>query len=84
MFGGGLTITSTNAAGTTFTVANTATALSIQGGTGTDTIVASGFEFTQAQRDQIFGFTSVEVLQDFYRDIYCTSAEREFSLSHDC
>ncbi|WP_375775342.1 Ig-like domain-containing protein [Bradyrhizobium sp. ma5] len=59
-----LTITSTNAAGTTFTVRDATTALSIQGGPGTDTIVASGFNFSQAQRDQTFGFTSVEVLKD--------------------
>src|SRR5262249_35133719 len=55
----GVQIASTNAAGTTFTVPNLATAYEVAGGPGQDTLVANGFNFTDTQRLTIFGQQSV-------------------------
>ncbi|WP_441279892.1 Ig-like domain-containing protein [Bradyrhizobium sp. 63_E2_N1_3] len=60
----GADIASTNASGTTFTVANATTGFHVLGGAGDDTLVASGFAFTAGQRAAIFAGTSVDVIQD--------------------
>ena len=57
-------VASTNATGTTFTVDNVNTALSIVGGPGDDTIDASTLTLSQSQRDTIFLSTSVETIHD--------------------
>src|SRR5262249_401975 len=57
-------ITSTNASGTTFTVTNATTALSVFGGPGQDTLAASGFTLTASQRQTIFEQGSVETITD--------------------
>ena len=59
-----LAVVSTNAVGTTFVVHDVASALDIFGGTGQDTIQASGFDFTLAQRDLIFATASIETIVD--------------------
>ncbi|MCX7249090.1 MAG: hypothetical protein NTX31_15700, partial [Burkholderiales bacterium] len=48
-----VTIESTNATGTTFTVTSSTTAFQVLGGPGSDTIETSSFAFTAAQRDAI-------------------------------
>ena len=60
----GVAITSSNATGTTFTVTDAQTALDVIGGTGNDTLVASGITLTEAQRFDIFNQGSVEVITD--------------------
>jgi hypothetical protein len=60
----GLAVTSTNGLGTTFTVGDLGTAFQIAGGTGQDTIVATGFAFTADQRNAIFATASVENIVD--------------------
>src|SRR5262249_46500927 len=55
---------STNTTGTTFTVKDVATAAMIFGGTGQDTISASGFTFTADQRNAIFATASIEKIVD--------------------
>ncbi|MEQ1670820.1 MAG: hypothetical protein ABL893_08190, partial [Hyphomicrobium sp.] len=60
----GLTVHSTNATGTTFTVSFSSAAFQIAGGTGTDTIIASGLTLSGAQRDAIFNGASIEVVRD--------------------
>jgi hypothetical protein len=57
-------ILSTNAIGTTFTVRDVATAFTIAGGPGQDTIVANGFAFTADQRNAIFATASIEKIID--------------------
>ncbi len=57
-------VVSTNTAGTTFTTSNSATAFSVQGGTGQDTLVLNGSSFTTDQRNSIFATTSVETITD--------------------
>ena len=49
----GFTVASTNALGTTFTVGDLGTAFQIAGGLGQDTIVATGFNFSADQRQNI-------------------------------
>ena len=61
---GGISITSTNTAGTTFTVADITTGLHVIGGAGNDTLVGQGFAFTAGQRAAIFAQGSVETIQD--------------------
>ena len=60
----GVAITSSNATGTTFTVTDAQTALDVIGGTGNDTLDASGITLTEAQRFDIFNQGSVEVITD--------------------
>jgi hypothetical protein len=60
----GFTVASTNASGTTFIVQDVNTAFEIAGGPGQDSIVASGFAFTAAQRNVIFATASVEKITD--------------------
>jgi hypothetical protein len=59
-----LPVTSTNALGTAFTVGDLGTAFQIAGGTGQDTIIASGFTFSADQRNTIFATASVETIVD--------------------
>ena len=54
-----LSITSTNALGTAFTVGDLGTAFQIAGGAGQDTIIAQGFTFSADQRNSIFATVSV-------------------------
>ena len=61
---GGVTLQSTNVTGTTFTVNSNATASQVFGGPGSDTIQATGFTFTAAQRDAIFATASIEAIVD--------------------
>ncbi len=63
IYGGG-TLSSTNATGTTFTVADVGTGLHVIGGAGTDTLVLQGQSFTAGQRAAIFGLGSVEAIVD--------------------
>ena len=60
----GLSVTSTNALGTTFTVGDLGTAFQIAGGSGQDTIVATGFTFSAEQRNSIFATASIEKIVD--------------------
>ena len=60
----GFTVASTNALGTTFTVGDLGTALRIAGGSGHDTIVATGFTFSADQRTEIFATSSIETITD--------------------
>ena len=57
-------ISSTNAAGTTFTVSSAAVGLNILGGTGQDAVVGQGFSFNNDQRSEIFFTRSVESITD--------------------
>ena len=59
-----LSITSTNALGTAFTVGDLGTAFQIAGGAGQDTIIAQGFTFSADQRNSIFATVSVETIID--------------------
>ena len=61
---GNPSITSTNATGTTFTVADVTTGLHVVGGTGDDTLILQGLSFTAGQRDAIFAQGSVEHITD--------------------
>ena len=60
----GVSVVSTNVTGTTFIVGNAAEASDIFGGPGQDTIQASGFAFTSAQKDAIFASSSIETIVD--------------------
>jgi hypothetical protein len=60
----GFSVASTNSTGTTFTVQDLATAFTISGGSGQDTIVATGFNFTADQRNAIFDTASIEKIID--------------------
>jgi Bacterial Ig-like domain (group 1)/Bacterial Ig-like domain/FG-GAP-like repeat len=60
----GVSIVSTNVAGTTFTVADANTALDVIGGSGNDTLIGQGFAFTASQRATIFAQNSVETITD--------------------
>ena len=60
----GFTVTSTNALGTTFTVGDLGTAFQIAGGSGQDTMIATGFTFTADQRNAIFATASIETIID--------------------
>ena len=60
----GFAVTSTNALGTAFTVGDLGTAFQIAGGSGQDTIVATGFTFSADQRNAIFATASVEKIVD--------------------
>jgi hypothetical protein len=59
-----LTVHSTNATGTTFTVNSKTTALQIFGGAGSDVVNAPSLTFTAAERDAIFATTSIESIVD--------------------
>ena len=72
--GSGFTVTSTNALGTTFTVGDLGTAFQIAGGSGQDTIVATGFTFSADQRNSIFATASVETIVDRAAPIRSRSA----------
>jgi Ca2+-binding RTX toxin-like protein len=61
---GDIAIVSTNAAGTTFTVADASTGTHVVGGVGHDTLVGQGFAFTPGQRAAIFALSSVETITD--------------------
>jgi hypothetical protein len=61
---GSIAITSTNATGTTFTVADLTTAEHVIGSPGNDTLVAQSFTFTAGQRAAIFAQGSVETIVD--------------------
>ncbi|HEU0083486.1 MAG TPA: type I secretion C-terminal target domain-containing protein, partial [Bradyrhizobium sp.] len=61
---GEMGITSTNASGTTFKVADFDTAMEVGGGPGQDTLVATGFTFTASQRHDFFVTRSVEQIVD--------------------
>ncbi|MFZ3585446.1 hypothetical protein ACOI1H_25525, partial [Loktanella sp. DJP18] len=58
-----VSVISENATGTTFKVNSLATAFQIVGGSGADTIEASGFTFTADQREAIFS-GSIEAISD--------------------
>jgi hypothetical protein len=60
----GLSVTSTNALGTAFTVKDLGTALQIAGGPGHDTLIAQGLTLTANQRAEIFGTGSIETITD--------------------
>ena len=60
----GFAVTSTNGLGTAFTVGDLGTAFQIAGGSGQDTIVATGFTFSADQRNSIFATASVEKIVD--------------------
>ena len=60
----GFAVTSTNALGTAFTVGDLGTAFQIAGGSGQDTIIATGFTFSADQRNAIFATASVEKIID--------------------
>ena len=60
----GFAVTSTNALGTAFTVGDLGTAFQIAGGSGQDTIVATGFTFSADQRNSIFATASIEKIVD--------------------
>ena len=60
----GFTVASINTTGTTFTVKDVATAVTIFGGTGQDAITASGFTFTADERNAIFATASIEKIVD--------------------
>ena len=67
----GLTVQSSNATGTTFTVDSKTTGLQVLGGTGADTLHTTGFAFTALEREAIFGTSLIEVIIDasgFYGD----------------
>ena len=59
-----VTVQSSNATGTTFTVDNRTTAFQIYGGDGQDTLQATNLAFTSTERDAIFGASSVEIIVD--------------------
>ena len=61
---GSITVESTNATGTAFTVADLNTGLHVIGGAGNDTLVAQGFTFSSGQRAAIFAQGSVETITD--------------------
>jgi hypothetical protein len=58
------TVISSNTDGTTFTVDQAAKGLQVLGGTGDDTLVASGFAFSDSQRLSIFTQSSIETIID--------------------
>ena len=60
----GFAVTSANALGTAFTVGDLGTAFQIAGGSGNDTIVATGFTFSADQRNTIFATASIEKIID--------------------
>jgi hypothetical protein len=60
----GFTVTSSNAAGTNFTVQDVDTAFLVAGGSGTDTLTAQGFTFSADQRTAIFNSSSIEKIVD--------------------
>ena len=60
----GLTIHSSNAAGTTFTVDSKGTAFQVFGGAGDDTLQTSSFAFTASEREAIFFNSSIETIVD--------------------
>ena len=53
-----------NALGTAFTVGDLGTAFQIAGGSGQDSIIATGFTFSADQRNSIFATASVEKIVD--------------------
>jgi hypothetical protein len=59
----GFAVVSTNTDGTVFTVGGDNVAFRMFGGTGTDTVVATGVTFSAADRNTIFGH-SIEIIQD--------------------
>ncbi|MFZ3585512.1 hypothetical protein ACOI1H_25895, partial [Loktanella sp. DJP18] len=59
-----VSVISENATGTTFQVNSLATASQIVGGSGADTIEASGFTFTNDQREAIFATSLIEDITD--------------------
>ena len=58
------TVASTNTTGTTFTVADPTSGLHVVGGPGNDTLIGSGFAFTDGQRAAIFAQGSIETITD--------------------
>ncbi|WFU25382.1 cadherin-like domain-containing protein [Bradyrhizobium sp. CB1717] len=60
----GLTIHSSNATGTTFTVDSKATGFQVFGGDGSDTLQTSSFAFTASEREAIFFSLSIETIRD--------------------
>ena len=60
----GFTVASNNATGTNFTVRDINSAYQVTGGSGTDTITATGFVFSAAQRNAIFAAASIEKIID--------------------
>ena len=61
-------VQSANTSGTIFTIDDASFASNISGGSGQDTIVAQGFNFTAAQRDAIFQTASIETLIETRRE----------------
>jgi VCBS repeat-containing protein len=61
---GGLTVQSSNATGTTFTVDSKPTAFEVYGGSGQDTLKTTSFAFTSTERDAVFATSSVETIVD--------------------
>ena len=60
----GLSVESTNAAGTIFEVDRADSAVQIFGGAGVDTVRTDDFAFDATERAFIFGTTSIEVIED--------------------
>jgi Ca2+-binding RTX toxin-like protein len=60
----GVTIQSSNATGTTFTVDNKTTAFQVLGGLGADTLETTSFAFTALERQAIFNTSSIELIHD--------------------
>ena len=59
-----ITVESSNATGTTFTVDNKTTAFQVRGGPGADTLQTSSFAFTPLEREAIFATTLIETIID--------------------
>ena len=57
-------VESTNTTGTTFMVDRKDTAFQIAGGSGPDTLLATGLTFTETERSFIFGTQSIETIVD--------------------
>ena len=59
-----ITVESSNATGTTFTVDNKTTAFQVRGGPGADTLQTSSFAFTPLEREAIFNTSLIDVIID--------------------
>ncbi len=77
----GLTVASTNATGTNFTVGDIGTALEIWGGPGIDTITAPSLGFSADERNFIFATTSVERIVDAFGTYTAPPPNNVFALT---
>ena len=60
----GLAVHSSKATGTTFTADTKATAFTVFGGTGDDTLQTSSFAFTASEREAVFNTSSIDIIRD--------------------